>query len=312
MFSPGMDGLSSDQDHGRLSRRRFIAQLTATGLLAPALSRSAHAAPPATRMRLACQTNAWPFVSGLQGLIPVLETIKSLGFQGYETSYRNVQEAFSDPKPARDQLEETGLVCAGIHVAAPHLYEPETCIPPLPFLRKIADGSSALGAEYLILSGRGVGQVDGQLNRDILNQKIAALLEVAQYCHDLGLKLSYHNHADDFLRNGAELDALLSTGKSDLIGIWFCPHNADRAGAKVVEYFANHHQSVPGIHLTNILDNTTSGHPFDGEAIHAEIRKADWKGWLVIEEERTRERREWPETPVVMRSRQHVRQVFGL
>ncbi len=307
-----MDGFSSNQDHGRLSRRRFIAQLAATGLFAPALSRSAIAAPPATRMRLACQTNAWPFVGGLKGLIPVLETIRSLGFQGYETSYRNVQEAFSDPMPARAQLEETGLTCAGIHVAAPDLYEPDTCIPPLPFLRKIADGSSALGAEYLILSGRGVGEVDGQLNRDILKQKIAALLEIAQYCRDLGLTLTYHNHADDFLRNGAELDALLSTSKGDLIGIWFCPHNADRAGARVVEYFANHSQSIPGIHLTNILDNTTSGHPFDGKALLTEMRKADWKGWLVIEEERTRDRPEWPETPVVTRSRQHVRQVFGL
>ena len=307
-----MDGFSCNQDHGRLSRRRFIAQIAATGLFVPALSRPAIAAPPVTQMRLACQTNAWPFTGGLKGLIPVLETIRSLGFQGYETSYRNVQEAFSDPKPARTQLEETGLTCAGIHVAAPNLYEPETCIPPLPFLRKIADGSSALGAEYLILSGRGVGEVDGQLNRDILKQKIAALLEIAQYCHDLGLTLTYHNHADDFLRNGAELDALLSTSKSDLIGIWFCPHNADRAGARVVEYFANHSQSIPGIHLTNILDNTTSGHPFDSKALLTEIRKADWKGWLVIEEERTRDRPEWPETPVVMRSRQHVRQVFGL
>ena len=307
-----MDGFSFNRDPGRFSRRRFIAQLAATGLFVPALSRPAIAALPATQMRLACQTNAWPFTGGLKGLIPVLETIRSLGFQGYETSYRNVQEAFSDPEPARVQLEETGLTCAGIHVAAPDLYEPETCIPPLPFLREIAEGSSALGAEYLILSGRGVGEVEGQLNRDILKQKIAALLEIAQYCHDLELTLTYHNHADDFLRNGAELDALLSTSKSDLIGIWYCPHNADRAGVRVVEYFANHSQSIPGIHLTNILDNTMSGHPFDGKALLTEIRKADWKGWLVIEEERTRNRPEWPETPAVMRSRQHVRQVFGL
>jgi sugar phosphate isomerase/epimerase len=312
MFSRRMEHFSSEQAVGRVPRRTFIAKLAAAGVCMPALAELGCAAQPASQMRLACQTNAWPFESGLSGLIPVLETIKSLGFQGFETSFRNVQEAFSDPEPAKAQLEETGLTCAGIHIAAPDQYEPETGIPPLDFLKKTAAGSSALGAEYLVLSGRGVGEVNGQLDREALKRKIAALLEFAQYCDDVGLTLAYHNHADDFILDGAEIDELLAADKSDLVGVWFCLNNAQRAGVQVAKYFSGHYESIAGIHLTNVSINTPGEHRSDDEPLLTEIQKAAWKGWLIIEEERTRDRREWPQTPAVTKARQHVRQIFGI
>lgn len=137
------------------SRRTFVAKLAAAGLLTTALSETGCTAKSSSQLRLACQTNAWPSTTGLENLIPVLDTLKTLDFEGYETSFRNVQEAYSSPEPARAQLEKTGLTCAGVHVAGPDLYLPETGIPSLDFLRAIATGSAALGAEYLILSGRG-------------------------------------------------------------------------------------------------------------------------------------------------------------
>ena len=312
MLATRTERFSSEQDHGQIPRRKFIAQFAAAGLCIPTLAQLGCADRSASQLRLACQTNAWPFESGLAGLIPVLKTIKSLGFQGYETSYRNVQEAFSDPKPARAQLEETGLTCAGVHIAGPSLYEPDTGIPPMDFLQKVAAGSSALGAEYLVLSGRGVGEMNGKLDQDALKRKIAALLEYAQYCNDVGLTLAYHNHADDFILNGAEIDALLAADKSDLVGVWFCLNNAQRAQVPIAEYFTGHHESITGIHLTNIALESPAEDRSDDKPLLTEIEKAAWKGWLVIEEERTRDRREWPETPAVTKSRQYVRQVFGL
>ena len=302
----------SDRDTGRLPRRTFIAELAAAGASMSALVGLGCTARSTSQMRLACQTNAWPFESGLQGLIPVLETIKSLGFQGYETSYRNVQEAFSDPKPARARLEKTGLTCAGIHIAGPSLYESETGIPSLDFLKKVAAGSSMLGAEYLVLSGGGVGEMNGQLDQNALKRKITAMLEYARYCQDVGLTLAYHNHVDDFILDGAEIDALLSSSESDLVGVWFCLNNAQRAKIPIAKYFSSHHESITGIHLTNISIDTPSEPRSDDEPLLKEIQKAAWKGWLVIEEERTRERREWPQTPAVTKSRQYVRQVFGI
>lgn len=312
MFSLPPEHLSSNQDINRMPRREFIAKMAAAGTGMSALSTLGCTARPVSQIRLACQTNAWPFESGLDGLIPVLETIKSLGFQGYETSFRNLQESFSEPKSAKTKLDETGLTCAGIHIAAPDQYELDTGIPPLDFLRKTAAGSSALGAEYLVLSGRGVGEVNGQLDRDALKRKIAALLEFAQYCHDLGITLAYHNHVDDFILDGAEIDALLSASKGDLVGIWFCVNNAQRARVPVAKYFSGHDKSITGIHLTNISMDTPGEHRSDDEPLLTEIQKTDWKGWIVIEEERTRDRREWPQTPAVKKSRQYVRQVFGI
>ncbi len=303
---------SSDFELARISRLKFISNLAAAGVCLSALSKFGNAASSTSQLRLACQTNAWPFESGLSGLIPVLQTIKSLGFQGYETSYRNVQEAFSDPEPARARLEETGLVCAGVHIAGPSLYEEATGIPSIDFLKRIAAGSSALGAEYLVLSGRGVGEVDGKLNQDQLKRKIEALTETAQYCEDVGLTLAYHNHADDFVQNGAEIDAILSSIKSGLFQVWYCVHNAERAGAKVIEYFGKRHESISGIHLTNILRPPSRGHAFDSQALLNEIIKVNWDGWLIIEEERSREHPDWPKTPLIAMSRKHVQHVFGL
>ena len=312
MFSHHTNHLSSEPNTDRVPRRKFIAQLAAAGLCLPALAEFGCAVRPASQLRLACQSNAWPFASGLSGLIPVLGTIKSLGFQGFETSFRNVQDGFSDPKSARAQLEETGLTCAGVHVAAPDQYEAETGIPPLDFLQKIAAGSSALGVEYLVLSGRGVGEVNGQLDRDALNRKIAALQEIAQYCDDVGLTLAYHNHVDDFIQGGAELDEVLAASRSGLVKLWLCSHNAERAEVDVADYFSTRHEHIAGVHLTNILGDGASQHPFDGKPLMAEIEKAAWKGWLIVEEERTRDRRKWPATPAVTKSRKYVSEIFGI
>ncbi len=312
MISRDTERYPIKQEKGQIPRRTFIAGLATTGACISTLAQFGCSPRPASRMRLACQTNAWPFKSGLQGLIPVLETVKSLDFQGFETSFRNVQEGFADPEPARALIEETGLVLTGVHVAAPDQYEPETGIPPMKFLRETAAGSAALGAEYLVLSGRGVSGPDGQLNSGLLKRKTAALLEIAKYCQDVGLTLAYHNHVDDFLNNGAEIDEVLSASQNDLFTVWLCVHNAELAGVDIANYFSTRHTHVTGIHLTNILMDGPDDHPFDGVPLLAEIEKAAWKGWLIIEEERTRENREWPGTPRISKSRQHVSKVFRI
>ncbi len=312
-MSPHREEPQRPTDHAHPdSRRTFIAKLAAAGLLTTALSETGCTAKSSSQLHLACQTNAWPSTAGLENLIPVLGTLKALDFEGYETSFRNVQEAYSNPEPARAQLEEIGLTCAGVHVAGPDLYLPETGIPSLDFLRAIATGSAALGAEYLILSGRGVSDPNGELNKEALSRKISALKDVAHVCNDSGIKLAYHNHADDFLNNGAEVDAILSASERDQISVWFCVHNAEKADVPIGEYFASHYDSISGVHLTNILMDSDDEHRFDGNALVCEMQKSDWKGWLIIEEERTRSRPDWPQTPAIEASREHVRSVFGV
>lgn len=295
-------------------RFTFLAGMTALGLSISALSTEALSADPTPTARSACQTNAWPISRGMEDLIPVLETIKSLGFQGYETSFRNVQETFSNPEPARVKLEATGLEFVAIHVAAPDQYELETSIPPLTFLKEITDGASALGAEYLILSGRGIA-VDGQLDRAALKRKTEALLKVGEYCQSKGVKLAYHHHVDDFLLGGAEIDEILKHSDPSLFSVWLCTDSAIHAEVDLVDYITRHHERITGIHLKDVRDDRQvifGRGELDGTALAEKLQKTAWKGWLLIEEERGRYRKEWPGTPAVKESRQHLKKVFGI
>jgi sugar phosphate isomerase/epimerase len=297
-----------------LPRRTFLAHLGGLGLGISVLPRVALSAEPKPVPRSACQTNAWPIFDGMADLLPVLETIKTLGFQGFETSFRNVQEAFSNPKPARAKLEATGLAFVAIHVAAPDQYERETSIPPLAFLQEVTDGASALGAEYLILSGRGVA-VDGKLDQAALRRKTDALLAVGKYCQSKGVKLAYHHHIDDFLLGGAEIDEILARSAPGLFSVWLCTDSATEANVDLVDYFVSRHERISGIHLKDVRDHRQvifGRGELDGAALAAKLRKAAWRGWLLIEEERGRYRKEWPGTPAVKESRQHMKKVFGI
>ena len=295
-------------------RRTFLAKLGGIGLGITTLIQTGCSAVPKMMARTACQTNAWPISNGMEGLVPVLETIKSLGFQGYETSFRNVQEAFSNPEPARAKLEATGLEFVGMHIAGPSLYEPETSIPSFAFLKEMADGASVLGAEYLILSGRGVA-LDGQLDRAALERKTDALLKIGEYCQSKGVKLTYHHHVDDFLLGGAELDDILERSDPDLFSVWLCTNSAIEAEVDLVDYFLHRHERIAGIHVKDTRDDRQvilGQGVLDGAALAEKLQKAAWSGWLLVEEERGRYRKEWPGTPAVKEARQHMKQVFGI
>ncbi|MDA0347624.1 MAG: TIM barrel protein [Verrucomicrobia bacterium] len=295
-------------------RRTFLAKLGGIGLGISALSGTACRAAPKLMARPACQTNAWPISNGMDDLISVLKTIKTLGFRGYETSFRNVQETFSNPELARAKLEATGLEFVGMHIAAPDQYEPETSIPPFTFLQEMADGASGLGAEYLILSGRGVA-VEGQLDRAALKRKIDALLKIGEYCQSKGVKLTYHHHVDDFLLGGAEIDDILERSDPALFSVWLCTDAAIQAEVDLVNYFIHRHKRIAGIHVKDTRDDRQvilGQGVLDGVALAEKLQKAAWSGWLLVEEERGRYRKEWPGTPAVQEARQHMKQVFGI
>src|SRR5437868_1494881 len=68
-------------------------------------------------VRLGCQTNAWRIPRGdFSAFLEVVRRIRSFGFDGFETSFLNVQERFSDLSQTRRQIEESGLRFIGVHI----------------------------------------------------------------------------------------------------------------------------------------------------------------------------------------------------
>ena len=186
-----------------MSRRTFLSTLPVGAMLATRSSAAA-AAP-----RLGCQTNAWPIKPGdFSGFLGVLGDLKALGFEGFETSFRNVQGQYADAAPARARIEQTGVAFFGVHIFLTE-YDPRTRVAPMDLVKATADGGAALGAQRLILSGAGLVK-DGQMAEADLALKAAGLEEAARYCRTRNLAFAYHNHGPEFALDGAEIKGLIA------------------------------------------------------------------------------------------------------
>ena len=76
-----------------VSRRDFLATPLVIATATPFL----RAAPLHRSVKLGCQTNAWRIdPNNFDSLLEVLRQIKELGFDGFETGYRNVQGQFAN------------------------------------------------------------------------------------------------------------------------------------------------------------------------------------------------------------------------
>ena len=68
-------------------------------------------------IKFGVQLNAFPIdPKNFQTFLTTLATIKQIGYQGFESGFRNVQEQFASPQTARRQIEDTGLTFFGVHI----------------------------------------------------------------------------------------------------------------------------------------------------------------------------------------------------
>ena len=271
-----------------LSRRDFLGCIPAGALLA-ALPRVASAA--AAGPRFGCQTNAWPLKPGdFSQFLDVLGTVKSLGFEGFETSFRNVQAQYATAAEARTRIAQSGLAFYGVHIFLTQ-YDPQTRIAPMDLVRTTADGK--------------VAPAD-------LRQKVAGLHEAATYCRDKGLAFAYHNHGPEFAAGGAEINGLMAeTDPARVSFLVDCGH-AYRAGVDLAAFFAAHKARIAGLHLRDF-----KGEPQvplgQGEVNWAPLAHAvltsKWDGWVLAEEERADGSK--PGATAAGPARETMRKLFG-
>ena len=291
-----------------LSRRTF---LTALPLTRVAMRTPALMLPLATGVKLACQTNAWRIdPHDFTQVLAVLGKLKALGFEGFETGFRNLQGQFGNASVARKQLEQTGLQFFGAHIFLDQ-YDAQTQLAPMDLVQKIADGVAALGAQRLILSGGGLLK-DGKVEAEALKRKAAGLNAAAKYCRSKGLRLAYHNHGPEFMQNGLEIEGLYRLTDPALVDFLMDCGWAARGGVNVPAFFAKHQRRLIGLHLRDFKGDTQvplgqGDFPLHGLA--TAIKNVQWRGWVLNEEERLSG--EKPGESAVAPARQTLRQVFG-
>ncbi len=242
------------------------------------------------------QLNAFPIdPKNFQSFLDTLGQVKQIGYQGFESSFRNVQTQFDHPEPARRQIEQTGLTFFGIHIFLPgfDLYDPQTHIAAPALYEPVARGGAALGAKHLIFSGAPC-QTPEQLK-----QKIEGLNAAGRFAKSLGITAAYHNHWWEFESKIGpsgigepevrEIDALYTQTDPALVHFLLDAGHAYHGGADVPAFIRAHSQRIIGFHLRDYKNgrlSTLGTGTFPLAQVAHTIEQIGWKGWVENEEER--------------------------
>lgn len=285
----------------------MLASLSAAAL-SPVL---VHAGQKTAGVKIGCQTNAWRIDSAnFNSLLDVLRQLKTLDYDGFETGFRNVLGQFGNAAAAKQQLAQFDLKFLGCHIFLDQ-YDAQTQIAPMDLVQKIADGAATLGAERLILSGGGLVK-DGKVNAEALKRKAAGLNAAGKYCRSKGIKLAYHNHGPEFANGGEEIEGLYAQTDPALVGFLTDCGWAFSAKADVPKFFQQHHRRIIGLHLRDFKNGEQvplGQGDFPIRELAAAIKKVNWQGWTINEEERLSG--EKPGEKAVAPARQTLKQVFG-
>ncbi len=236
------------------------------------------------KIQLGTQTNAWAInPDQIDTLYSVLRQIDHLGFNGFETGFRNFQSVTGNLKAVHAHLESNGLTFFGIHIFLPH-YDEKTHISPEVLYTKVIETGSALGAKHLILSGSPC-----QSASDLAN-KAAALNHAGTIALENGLSVAYHNHSPEFQNGEREIRYLIENTDAKGVSFVVDAGHAFRAGGDVPLFLSNYASRVIGVHLRdskNGQEVPLGEGDFPLEATAHALRNANWSGWALLEEERT-------------------------
>ena len=287
-----------------ISRRIFLSalSLSVTGLPASAKN---------TGVKIGCQTNAWRIdPNDFSSVLKVLAKLKELGFDGFETGFRNLQPQFGNISQARAQIEKHGLQFFGCHIFLDK-YDEKTNVAPMDLVKQVADGAATFGAQRLILSGTGLIK-DGKVDTELVKRKAAGLNAAAKYCKTKGLKLAYHNHGPEFQNGGLEIEGLYQHTDPALVDFLTDCGWAWRGGMNVPEFFDRHHKRMIGLHLRDFKGDTQvplGQGDFPLRQLATIIKKVQWQGWVLNEEERLSG--EKPGESAVAPARKTLKNIFG-
>ncbi|HEX4029543.1 MAG TPA: sugar phosphate isomerase/epimerase [Terracidiphilus sp.] len=272
------------------SRRRVLQSLgamSACGALAPWSARRLAAqrdgVPPG--IHFGVQLNAFPIdPNSFDSFLSVLGEVKQIGYQGFESSFRNVSGQFAAPAHARRAIEQTGLAFFGIHIFFPNeQYDQSTHIAAPSVYQPVARGGAALGAKHMILSGAPAP------DHDALQRKIQALDAAGRYAQSVGISVAYHNHWWEFESKIGEIDALYTQTDPSLVHFVLDAGHAYHGGANVPAFIRAHAHRIVGFHLRDYRNGklvTLGTGTFPLAQVAKTIRQIGWKGWVENEEER--------------------------
>ena len=241
-----------------------------------------------SQIQFGVQLNAFPIdPNRFDTFLGTLGQIKQIGYQGFESSFRNLMAQFASPEQARHSIEATGLTFFGVHIFLPeNRYDSTTKIAPASLYQSVARGGAALGAKHLILSGLPVTK------EDELKRKVEALNAAGAFAKTVGITAAYHNHWPEFQSNiggRSEIENLYAMTDPSLFSFVLDAGHAYRAGVDVPAFIRTHSSRIIGFHLRDYKDGrliSLGQGTFPIHEVANTIKQIGWKGWVENEEER--------------------------
>jgi sugar phosphate isomerase/epimerase len=276
------------------SRRRFLQQfsaLFATG----AISGRARSATPSRgkRIHLGAQTNAWGVPIKPYGhLLEVVEAIGGIGYQGFETNFASLQERGGQPGQARRDFDARHCRLIASHNGV-SLFDKDQAETEIQKIRRVAGVTAAMGATYLIVSGRHLPHPEGKLDLTAVHAKMASLNRLGEACKEEGLKLCYHNHAQEFQDQPPEMNFLLKETDPKLVWLNLDVGHAYGVGPAPALFSSEHFRRIAIYHMKDIVRDENGKEAatefgqgkIDLKAVVAPLLNSDWEGWLTVERE---------------------------
>ena len=202
-------------------------------------------------------------------------------------------------------------VISGVHIFLRE-FDRETALPPASLIEQVAEWAARLGAERVVLSGRGLLE-GGKLNTAGLRRKAEALNATGERCRRLGLRVAYHNEETEFKAGGAEIEALVENTNPDLVDLLPDAGYIFYVKADTAAFFLRHHRRIVGFHFRDYRNGEQvplGQGAFDLRPLAAAMRRVNWIGWVLAEEERDHDGR--PGDTAMVPARDYIRKVFGV
>lgn len=253
--------------------------------------------------RVGCQANAFVLRNGnFEALLPVLGTIASLGYAGFECNNHLVQSEFGNPAEARRKIRDTGLEFIGMHMS---MSEAEAG------LDAISAAGTALGCHNIVMSAEGLSST-GTFTPAALAEKAARLERYGKLCKAHGITLAYHNHMPEFANHNAEMQGLADHTNPELVSFLMDAGHGYQGGGDPAEFLRRNPRRLVGCHLKtfrNKTDQVPLGKgDFGFEDLAAAVRNTGWSGWLIDEEGGGKT----ADSAAVGPDREYIRRLFGV
>lgn len=257
-------------------RRTFVATLP-SGLLIGAEG----------KWRAGCQTRAFGSpIPQKDRFLAALDDIAKAGYEGIETNFASLEHSFDDPGLMREEFRKRRLELIGLH-GSPRLANAELAETEMRKGERIARGIRALGGGLFVMSGSGVARTaDGKLSGDVLQLWCRNLNTFGQYCADQGVRLCVHNHAKEVSNNAEELLRVMEGTNARVVSFVVDVSFFLDVGLKPEEWVARFAPRMAGIHLRDhkaAKEVVLGEGELNPEAVAAELRKAGWSGWVILE-----------------------------